>query len=170
MPIFDVQIEIRDGEHEYIQHHYSFCEDIKEAEELVVRDLDLNDEHYFEKEHSIDGCITGWTEVPPGYRYYKIGMIEEARINVLGLSTLIDLSKLMRCPSLPLDTKSTEWEWQRGDDYEYWWDMGEYYVFLSITPGDSERVYIGTFSTLELASQVESMEDTWHLNREPKNK
>jgi len=171
MPLFDVNIEIQDGEHEYIQHHYTFCKDIKEAEESVVRDLDLNDEQYFVKEHGVDGCVTGWTEVSPGYRAYKVGTVEEARITAIGLSSSLNLTKLMHNPILPLDTKSTEWVWSKGDCFEYWWDMGEYYVFLSITPGDSEHVYIGTFDSWELATNIEGMkEEDWHIDREPKDK
>jgi hypothetical protein len=170
MSLFDVNIEIQDGEHEYIQHHYTFCKDIKEAKDSVVRNLNLNNERYFVKEYGIDGCVIGWTEASPGYRVYKIGSINEARITALGLSASINLTELMRRPILPLDTKSAEWIWSRGDCFEYWWSMGEYYVFLSITPGDSERVYIGAFNSGGLTNQIENMKDTWHLDKEPKNK
>jgi len=171
MPLYDVQVEIHDGEHEYNQHHYVFCKDIKEAQDAVIRDLSFNDKHFFNIETCpIGGEPISWIEVPPGYRIYKIGTIEEAKIRVLGLTSSLDLTELMHRPVLPLDTKSAEWIWSKGDCFEHWWDMGEYYIFLSVAPGDSEHVYIGTFDTWELSSQIESMEDTWKMDKEPKDK
>lgn len=161
MPIFDVKINIHDGEHEYIQSHYVYCKTEEEAQNKMISHLDFNNKTYFKiVDRDSNNKPNAWEE-KPGYRIYEIESVGKAKLNALGFNDIdIDLTSLFQYPVLPLNKKSAEVVWTKDDDcYEYWWYMGMYYVFLSITPADSDPVYIGTFESIDVKEQTQKMED-----------
>jgi hypothetical protein len=113
-----------------------------------------------------DDQITQW-QMKGDYRVYKFEEISEARLYINGFSSSVNLTQLIHNPALPLKSSKADYTWKSNKDhYEWWWFMGDYYVFAEWGPGDSELMYIGTFPIWDLESCLNDKKD-WILEKGP---
>ena len=169
MPIFDVPIECSDGESTYTDHKYICAKIWEEAIQIVIQVRGFDDKERFKVfDTNKDGKPYRWEEMPPGWRIFEIMQPVPLRIIAHGLSAPLDINELMSRPVLPLDSKQAEWIWNKSDRFEWWWYMGNYYVFCSYTPGDSNVIYIGKFFDYELKEYHDRLTaGGWSVERMP---
>lgn len=126
MPIYEVSVEVHDGEHEYIQNNYVFCRDVDKAIKEVIELYEFNNKEYFriyEHDPKTNKPIA-WEGISD-YRIYGIENAREAKLSVIGLSNNLDLTQLMHRPVLPLFSVDADWIWQYDNEIAYWWQQGD---------------------------------------------
>jgi hypothetical protein len=168
--IYDTIVEIRDGEHEYQQHHYSNAKDAIEAEIMTKQFYGLNHRPDFKPTQRDDhGKVIAWEE-EHDYRIYKIEGTYEAKICVDGISSALNLSELAGRPVLPLFSKDADWTWGLNGAVAYWWDMGDMVVEVLDDPvrlsSEDSRISILYWHFFSVGEQIKAKQTTgWELLR-----